>query len=104
MSQPGSKTQEKPSVATREKSRKARRYQVVLLNDDYTTMEFVVMILESIFRHSPAEAVQIMLKVHKEGRGVAGVYPHEVAESKSLAVHDRERAAGFPLRAAVEEI
>jgi ATP-dependent Clp protease adaptor protein ClpS len=94
---------DKPSVATREKLQRARRFQVVLLNDDYTTMEFVVVVLESIFRHSPAEAVQIMLKVHKEGRGVAGVYSHEVAESKVLTVHERAREAGFPLRATLEE-
>ena len=104
MSETGSPHREKPSVATKEKTKKARRFQVVLLNDDYTTMEFVVIILESIFRHSPAEAMQIMLKVHKEGRGVAGVYPHDVAECKALAVHDRARSAGYPLRSAVEEI
>ena len=103
MSPNGPETRGKPSVATKEKTEKARRFQVVLLNDDYTTMDFVVMILETIFRQSPAEAVQIMLKVHKEGRGVAGVYPHEVAESKVIAVHEEAREAGYPLRVILEE-
>jgi ATP-dependent Clp protease adaptor protein ClpS len=103
MSQPGSKTHARPVAESKEKTRRARRFNVVLLNDDYTTMEFVVTILESLFRHSPAEAVQIMLKVHKEGRGIAGCFPHDVAESKALAVHERARAAGYPLRAVVEE-
>jgi ATP-dependent Clp protease adaptor protein ClpS len=103
MSRPDGSVRETPSVSTREKTQKARRYQVVLLNDDYTTMDFVVMILETIFRQSPAEAVQIMLKVHKEGSGVAGVYPHDVAETKVRAVHEKARAAGFPLRAVIEE-
>lgn len=103
MSRPEGSVRETPSVATREKTQKARRYQVVLLNDDYTTMDFVVMILETIFRHSPAEAVQIMLKVHKEGRGVAGIYPHDVAETKVRTVHEKARAAGYPLRAVIEE-
>ena len=65
-------------------------------------MDFVVLLLESVFQHSPAEAVQIMLKVHKEGRGIAGVFPHEVAETKVLAVHQMARSAGYPLRAQME--
>ena len=57
-------------------------YKVVLLNDDYTTMEFVVDVLESLFQKSPAEAYRIMMQVHLNGRGIAGVYPWEVAETK----------------------
>ena len=95
--------QEKPEVATREKVARTPRWRVVLLNDDYTTMDFVVQVLEGLFHHSPAEAVQIMMKVHKEGRGVAGVFPHEVAETKVLAVHQMARSAGHPLRAQMEE-
>lgn len=79
------------------------RHQVVLLNDDYTTMDFVMEVLETIFLKSPAEAYRIMLMVHTQGRGVCGVYTWEVAETKAEAVVTLARGAGFPLRAVVEE-
>jgi len=78
-------------------------YKVVLLNDDYTTMEFVIQVLESIFEQSPAEAYRVMMHVHVNGRGIAGVYPWEVAETKVATVTSLAREAGFPLRAALEE-
>ncbi|MFQ5877011.1 MAG: ATP-dependent Clp protease adapter ClpS [Acidobacteriota bacterium] len=80
------------------------QYRVILLNDDYTTMDFVVVVLERIFQKSPAEAYRIMMKVHIEGQGEAGVYPHEVAETKVERVHDAARARGFPLRCSLEEV
>lgn len=88
---------------TRPKTQKPPLYKVILHNDDYTTMQFVVEILESVFQKSPAEAHRIMLKVHMEGIGVCGAYPHEVAETKVALVHDRAREHGFPLRASMEE-
>jgi ATP-dependent Clp protease adaptor protein ClpS len=78
-------------------------YKVVLLNDDYTTMEFVIQVLESVFQQSPAEAYRVMMHVHVTGRGIAGVYPWEVAETKVATVMSLAREAGFPLRAALEE-
>lgn len=78
-------------------------YKVVLLNDDYTTMEFVVELLESVFQKSPAEAYQIMMHVHLHGRGIAGTYPWEVAETKVATVTSLARNAGFPLKAVIEE-
>jgi len=78
-------------------------YKVVLLNDDYTTMEFVVHVLETIFQRSPAEAYQIMMHVHVNGRGIAGVYPWEVAETKATKVVEQARASGYPLQAVTEE-
>jgi ATP-dependent Clp protease adaptor protein ClpS len=78
-------------------------YKVVLLNDDYTTMEFVMHILETIFEQSPAEAYRVMMHVHVNGKGLAGVYPWEVAETKVATVTSMAREAGFPLRAALEE-
>ena len=78
-------------------------FKVVLLNDDYTTMEFVVHVLESVFQKSPAEAFRVMMQVHTSGSGIAGVYPWEVAETKVEAVTALARHAEFPLRAAIEE-
>jgi len=78
-------------------------YKVVLLNDDYTTMEFVIHVLEEVFQKSPAESYQIMMHVHVNGRGIAGVYPWEVAETKAETVIAMARDTGFPLKAITEE-
>jgi len=77
-------------------------YKVLLLNDDYSTMDFVIEVLESVFQKSPAEAYRIMLHVHTLGQGLAGVYPWEVAETKVATVTDMAKDAGFPLRATIE--
>jgi len=98
MSTPGEKVQERVRV----KKQEPQLYKVVLLNDDYTTMEFVVHVLESVFEKSPAEAFQIMMHVHTNGRGIAGVYPWEVAETKVETVSGLAREAGFPLKAITE--
>jgi ATP-dependent Clp protease adaptor protein ClpS len=78
-------------------------YKVVLLNDDYTTMEFVVEVLMSVFQKTASEAYQIMMHVHVNGRGIAGVYPWEVAETKAESVISLARESGFPLQAVTEE-
>jgi ATP-dependent Clp protease adaptor protein ClpS len=78
-------------------------YKVILLNDDYTTMEFVMQVLETLFEKSPAEAYQIMMHVHVHGSGLAGIYPWEVAETKAANVIAMAREAGFPLKAVTEE-
>ncbi len=77
-------------------------YKVFLLNDDYSTMDFVIEVLESVFQKSPAEAYRIMMLVHTQGQGLAGVYPWEVAETKVATVTEMAKTAGFPLRAIVE--
>ena len=87
----------------RRKTKEPDQHQVVLLNDDYTTMDFVMEVLETVFHKSPAEAYRIMLMVHTEGRGICGVYTWEVAETKAEAVVALARQAGFPLRAVVED-
>ncbi len=79
------------------------QYQVVLLNDDYTTMDFVLHVLETVFQKSPAEGYRVMMHVHLNGRGVAGIYPWEVAETKADKVASMASEAGFPLRATIEE-
>jgi ATP-dependent Clp protease adaptor protein ClpS len=88
---------------TRPKTEKPPLYKVILHNDDYTTMQFVIEILEGVFHKSPAEAYRIMMQVHTQGVGVCGAYPHEVAETNVALVHDRAREQGFPLRASLEE-
>jgi ATP-dependent Clp protease adaptor protein ClpS len=87
---------------TRQETKKPELFKVLLLNDDYTTMEFVVEILEGVFHKQPAEAYRIMMAVHTQGKGLCGVYPHEVAETKVATVIDRAREQGFPLLAAME--
>jgi len=87
----------------RDKPQTPRQYNVVLLNDDYSTMDFVVHVLESVFQKSPSEAYGIMMQVHLQGRGLAGVYTHEIAETKVDTVATMAHDAGFPLRAIMEE-
>jgi ATP-dependent Clp protease adaptor protein ClpS len=90
---------EKPKSVTQ----RPQLFHVVLINDDYTTMEFVVHVLETIFDKGPAEAYRIMMEVHTSGRGVCGAYTYEVAETKVATVHEMARTEGFPLRAGIEE-
>lgn len=95
---PGEKLKERVKVEKQEPT----LYKVVLLNDDYTTMEFVVSVLETVFDKSPAEAFRVMMHVHQQGRGIAGVYPWDVAETKTETVTTLAREAGYPLRAVTE--
>lgn len=79
------------------------RYAVILHNDDYTTMEFVVEVLVRFFRRTQEEALEITLKVHHQGRGSAGIYGHQIAETKAAQVEEYARVSGFPLKASIEE-
>ena len=78
-------------------------YKVLLHNDDYTTMEFVIFILQFVFRHTPEDAHRIMWNVHRQGIGIAGVYTYEVAESKISKVEDLAREYEYPLLCTMEE-
>lgn len=93
------------AVETRTKTRlkKPRMYKVLLHNDDYTTMEFVVFVLRDVFHHSEADAMQIMLHVHKHGIGVAGVYTREIAETRIAQVEALARKHEYPLRCSMDE-
>lgn len=79
-------------------------YQVLLLNDDYTPMEFVVMILKKYFSKDPENAMQIMLMVHRDGRGVCGIYPKDIASTKVELVLNHARKTGHPLWCVMEEV
>jgi len=80
-----------------------KKYSVYLLNDDYTSMEFVVNVLMSIFRHSEPEAVDITMKIHKNGKGLCGIFTYDIAESKIAQVHTNAKNSGYPLKAIMEE-
>jgi len=85
------------------KTKKPSLYKVILLNDDYTPMEFVVEILKTIFHRPHAEATRIMLHVHQNGMGVAGVYPYEIADTKVHTVEELARESQFPLKCVMEK-
>jgi ATP-dependent Clp protease adaptor protein ClpS len=95
----GGEVLEKPKP----KTKRPEMFKVVLLNDDYTTMEFVVHVLQTVFNKPAPEAYRIMMQVHVKGRGICGVYTYEIAETKVSAVHALAQDEGFPLRATIEE-
>jgi len=80
-----------------------RLYRVILLNDDITTFDFVIWLLQEVFGKGYNDAVELTFQIDREGSGVAGVYPKEVAETKQEQVHTLARQAGYPLRAVLEE-
>ena len=90
-------------LESKPKTKKPSMYNVLLLNDDYTPMEFVILVLEKFFRKSRAEATQIMLHVHQKGMGICGLYPYEIAESKVVQVMEFARKNQHPLQCAMEK-
>ena len=88
---------------TKHKTKKPSMYNVLLMNDDYTPMEFVVMVLEKIFNKKQEEATQIMLHVHQKGIGICGTFTYEVADSKCKAVTDLAKKNEHPLQCTMEK-
>jgi ATP-dependent Clp protease adaptor protein ClpS len=86
-----------------EELKEPEEYSVLLLNDDYTTMEFVVTVLMTVFRKSLPDATRIMLDVHKKGKGTVGVYSYDIAVTKINQVHTLARQNGFPLKCTMEK-
>ena len=80
------------------------RYAVILHNDDYTTMEFVIEVLTQVFRKTEEQALQIMLEVHQKGRGIAGIYSREIAETKVFQVESRAQERQYPLKCSFEPV
>ena len=93
---------EQVKTRSRDEVQVPRKFKVLLHNDHYTSMEFVVMILESVFSKSGAQSVEIMLNVHESGVGIAGVYTSAIAETKIAAVHREAEHQGFPLKCSME--
>jgi ATP-dependent Clp protease adaptor protein ClpS len=89
-------------TASRQRVEEPPMYKVVLLNDDYTTMDFVILVLEVVFHLDQQAATRIMLKVHQQGKGVAGVFTRDVAETKVALVHDLAHKNDHPLKCSVE--
>jgi ATP-dependent Clp protease adaptor protein ClpS len=98
----GPKIKNRPASRTDDKFKEPEEYKVILLNDHYTTMEFVVEILMVIFHKDGEDANRIMLDVHRKGRGIVGVYPWDIAATKLEQVHSAAKANEFPLRCVVE--
>jgi len=97
-----SKTKTRSKEKAVEKIKEPEEYLVILLNDDYTTMDFVVMVLVDIFRKNLEDANRIMLDVHKKGKGIVGRYPWDIAATKADQVHALARENEFPLKCIVE--
>ena len=95
--------EEKTHSSNREALQEPPHYRVLLHNDDYTTMDFVVMVLQTVFDKTTEEATRIMLNVHHQGIGIAGIYTREIAETKVAIVHQMAKQHQFPLRCSLEK-
>jgi ATP-dependent Clp protease adaptor protein ClpS len=90
------------AAGKQQRSAMPKLFKVFMHNDDYTTMDFVIVVLQSIFHKESAEATFLMLQIHQRGQALCGLYPFEIAETKVAKVHRQARAAGFPLRCTLE--
>jgi ATP-dependent Clp protease adaptor protein ClpS len=96
--------EEQKQVRDMEEVKEPSLYKVLLHNDDYTTMDFVIMILGTVFNKDTTEATRIMLNVHNQGVGIAGVYTREVGETKISVVHNMARKNQYPLKCSLEKV
>ena len=92
-----------PGVGAEQEIREPKMYRVILHNDDYTTMDFVIEVLISIFHKPAADAARIMVDVHKKGKGICGVYTYDIAATRVMWVHQLARRREFPLKCSLEE-
>jgi ATP-dependent Clp protease adaptor protein ClpS len=99
--QPSKEAQKEQDILVERKIKEPTLYQIILWNDDFTTMEFVVQVLEEIFHYSVDKAIAIMQNIHEEGSAICGSFPLEIAETKVWQVHTNARREGYPLKADV---
>ncbi len=104
MGDSGSELKEDLDIKQCRKIKEPSSYKVFLLNDDYTTMDFVVYILEEVFHKPSAEAIQVMLRVHEKGMGLCGTYTREIAETKVSIVHELAKKNSSPLKCIMEQV
>lgn len=104
MSNPGIESDFELSDQVREETEEPPKFRVILINDDYTTFDFVVQVLVTIFKRTVDEAIRITTDVHNKGNGVCGVYTKQIAETKVDMVHQASQTAGFPLKCTMEEV
>lgn len=97
-------TKESVKERIKKKIKKPNMYHVIMLNDDFTTMDFVVRILIEIFHKDPVSAEQVMLMVHKKGKAAVGAYPYDMAMTKVNTAMGRAKAEGFPFRMTIEQV
>jgi ATP-dependent Clp protease adaptor protein ClpS len=100
---PAAATREQTGVQQKPRLQEPKLFRVILHNDHYTTMDFVVKVIVTVFHKPAAEATKIMLDVHKKGRGVVGVYTSDIAATRVSQVHELARQSEYPLRASSEE-
>ncbi len=103
MGKENSSVQEESLTTDKEELQEPPQYRVILHNDDYTTMDFVILILETVFNKNTDEATRIMLNVHHQGQGLAGVYTREIGETKIAVVHRLAKKNQFPLKCSLEK-
>jgi ATP-dependent Clp protease adaptor protein ClpS len=103
MSQEHIQNDEAVALDTKKRVKTPQLYKVLLINDDYTTMDFVVQILEIVFHKPRIEAMQVMLHVHRKGAGLCGIYPKDIAETKVAAVYELAKKNEFPLKCVMEK-
>ena len=96
-------TRDEVASRTRDKIQEPPMYKLLLHNDDYTTMEFVVEVLMGVCHKSFEDATRIMMSVHRTGLGVCGIYTYEIAETKSETIHEMAKDRGFPLKSSIEK-
>ncbi|HET6451709.1 MAG TPA: ATP-dependent Clp protease adaptor ClpS [Spirochaetia bacterium] len=101
--EPADVFQEDTGVQQKPRVQQPKLFRVILHNDNYTTMDFVVKVIVAVFHKPAAEATKIMLDVHKKGHGIVGVYTWDIASTKVTQVHQMARENEFPLRASCEE-
>jgi len=104
VTEPFTRTGEDTASSVKDDVKEPKQFKVIMHNDDYTTMDFVVRVLMQVFRKSQEQATQIMLRIHNTGKAVCGVYTEEVAETKVTMVKTMAKNEGYPLKCSMEEV